>query len=132
LDRWQRPFFRRGESRVDEGFTEIDLPAIPQVFREALEQSVEATGALPELEAAMARLVRRIARREVVPRRAGAQDPQHAVHYGAWIGPRPAAPIRATTRTERWFEHGPLGVGQVHADEYDGDLTDVSRHDRYL
>ena len=23
-------------------------------------------------------------------------------------------------------EHGPLGVGQVHAVEYDGDLTDVS------
>lgn len=43
------------------------------------------------------------------------------------MGPRPAAPVRATARTERRFEHGPLGVGQVHAVEYDGDPTDVSR-----
>src|SRR5262245_16518969 len=41
-------------------------------------------------------------------------------------GPRPAAPIRATARAEGRFEHGPLGVGQVHAVEYDGDPTDVS------
>jgi hypothetical protein len=42
LDRFQRPFFRRGEGRVDEGFTEIDLAAVPQVLGEALEQPVEA------------------------------------------------------------------------------------------
>jgi hypothetical protein len=72
LDRPQRPFFRRGEGRVDEGFTAIDLPAIPQVFGEALEQPVETPCALPELEAAMAGLVGRITRRQVVPRRARA------------------------------------------------------------
>ena len=42
------------------------------------------------------------------------------------IGPRPAAPIRATARAEGRFEHGPLDVGEVHAVEYDGDPTDVS------
>ena len=41
------------------------------------------------------------------------------------IGPRPAARVRATARTKRRFEHGPLGAGQVHAIEYDGDHTDV-------
>jgi hypothetical protein len=35
LDRPQRPFFRRGEGRVDEGFTEIDLAAIAEILREA-------------------------------------------------------------------------------------------------
>ena len=130
LDRPQRPLFRRGEGRVDEGFTQIDLPAVPQVFGEALQQPIEAARALPELEAAMARLVRRIARRQVVPRRAGAQHPQHAVQHGARIGPRPPAPIGATTGAERRFEHGPLGVGQVHAVKYDGDPTDVSGRDR--
>ena len=40
--------------------------------------------------------------------------------------PRPAAPVRATARTDSRFEHGPLGVGQVHAVEYDGDHTAVS------
>jgi hypothetical protein len=39
---------------------------------------------------------------------------------------RRAAPVRATARTDSRFEHGPLGVGQVHAVEYDGDHTAVS------
>jgi hypothetical protein len=38
-----------------------------------------------------------------------------------------AAPIRATARAEGRFEHGQLDVGEVHAVEYDGDPTDVSR-----
>ena len=129
MDRFQGPFFRRGEGRVDEGFTQIDLAAVPEVLGEALQQPIEAARALPELEATMASLVRRIARWQVVPRRARAQDPQDAVHDGPRIGPRAAAPVRATARTERRFEHGPLGVGQVHAVEYDGDPTDVSGRD---
>jgi hypothetical protein len=132
LDRFQGPFFRRGEGRVDEGFTQIDLAAVPEVLGEALQQPIEAARALPELEATMASLVRRIARWQVVPRRARAQDPQDAVHDGPRIGPRPAAPIRATARAEGRFEHGPLDVGEVHAVEYDGDPTDVSgRHRIY-
>jgi len=126
LDRFQGPFFRRGEGRVDEGFTQIDLPAIAEIFGEALQQPIEAAGALPELEATMAGLIWRIPRRQIVPRGAGAQHPQHAVQHGARIGPRPATPVGATARTKRRFEHGPLGVGQVHAVEYDGDPTDVS------
>jgi hypothetical protein len=77
----------------------------------------------------MAGLVRRIARWQLVPRRARAQDPQDPVHDGPRIGPGPAAPIRATARTERRFEHGPLDVGEVRAVEYDGDPTDVSGRD---
>jgi hypothetical protein len=103
LDRFQGPFFRRGEGRVDEGFTQIDLAAVPEVLGEALQQPIEAARALPELEATMASLVRRIARWQVVPRRARAQDPQDAVHDGPRIGPRPAAPIRATARAEGRF-----------------------------
>jgi hypothetical protein len=37
LDRPQRPFFHRGEGRVDEGFTEIDFAAIAEIFGEALQ-----------------------------------------------------------------------------------------------
>jgi hypothetical protein len=93
LDRFQGPFFRRGEDRVDEGFTQIDLAAVPDVLGEALQQPIEAARALPELEATMASLVRRIARWQVVPRRARAQDPQDAVHDGPRMGhgrPRPS------------------------------------------
>src|SRR4029450_1307191 len=77
--------------RVDEGFTQIDLAAVPEVLGEALQQPIEVARALPELEATMASLVRRIARWQVVPRRARAQDPQDAVHDGPRIGPRPGA-----------------------------------------
>ena len=101
----QSKAFRRGEGRVDEGFTQIDLAAVPEVLGEALQQPIEAARALPELEATMASLVRRIARWQVVPRRARAQDPQDAVHDGPRIGPRPAAPIQATARAEGRFEH---------------------------
>ena len=60
LDRAQRPFFRRREGRVDEGLTEIDFPAIAEIFGEPLQQPIEATAALPLLKAAMTRLIRRI------------------------------------------------------------------------
>jgi hypothetical protein len=126
LDRSQRPLFRRSEGRIDEGFTQIDLTPVPQVFGQALQQTIKPSGSLPQLEAAMTRLVRWIARGQVVPRRAGAQHPQHAVQDRARIHPRASAAIGATAGAEGRFEHGPLGVGQVHAVEYDGDPTDVS------
>ena len=50
LDRLQRPIFRRGEGRVDIGFTQIDLAAVAELFGETVEQAVESAGALPELK----------------------------------------------------------------------------------
>jgi len=127
LDRPQRPFFRRGEGRVDEGLTEIDFAAIAKVFREPLEQPVEAARSLPLLKAAVTGLIRRIAPRQVVPRRAGAQHPEDAIEDGPRIGPWAPAPIGSSARTERRFEHGPLGVSEVHAVEYDGHRNFVHR-----
>jgi hypothetical protein len=75
LDRPQRPFFRRGEGRIDEGFTEVNLPAVAEIFGEALQESIEPAAALPLLKAAMARLVGRIASRQIRPGRPGAQHP---------------------------------------------------------
>ena len=132
LDRLQGPLFRRGEGRVDEGFTQVDSAAVAEVFGQALQESIEAAGPLPELEPPMAGLIGRVAPWEIGPRRARAQDPQHGVEHGARIGPRPAPPIGAATGTKTRFEHGPLGVSEVHATEYDGDLTDVSGRARYL
>jgi hypothetical protein len=128
--RWtdfRAPFFAEAKVASTKASLRSILPRSRRSSGEALQQPIEAARALPELEATMASLVRRIARWQVVPRRARAQDPQDAVHDGPRIGLRPAAPVRATARTERRFEHGPLGVGQVHAVEYDGDPTDVSR-----
>jgi hypothetical protein len=127
LDRLQRPLFRRGEGRVDEGFTQIDFAAVAEILREPLQQSVKTTGALPELKSAMDGLIRRIPARQVRPRRTGAEHPERRVHDVARLRPRPATPIGAAPRTEDRLEHGPLLVGEVHAAEYDGDRNVVHR-----
>jgi len=127
LDRRQRPLFRPGVGGVDEGLSEIDFPAVPQILGEPLEQAIQSAALLPLLKPPVARLVRRIAGRQIGPRRAGAQHPQHAVQHGTCIRPRSPAAIRATTRTKRRFEKRPLGVGEVHTATYDGSRSVVTR-----
>jgi hypothetical protein len=119
LDRLQRPLFRAGVGGVDERFGEINFAAVAEILGEPLQQPVEATGALPLLKASMTGLIGRIAHGQVVPGRAGAQDPEHAVQHRARIGPRASAAIRPCARAKRRFEYGPLGVSQVHAARYD-------------
>lgn len=109
------PLFRPAERGVDKGFGEIDLAAVSQIFCETLQEHFQAPGALPQLEAAMTRLVRRIAARQIVPRRAGAKDPQHAVQHGAWFDPRTPTSVSAPARTKHRFQDGPLLVGEIHA-----------------
>ena len=127
MDRPPRPFFRRGEGRIDERLGEINLSAVAEIFGEALEQPIETATALPLLKAPMAGLIGRIASRQIVPRRAGAQHPEYAVEHGPRIRPRAPPSIGAAPRTERRFEHRPLRVSEVHAVEYDGDRNFVHR-----
>jgi hypothetical protein len=127
LDRLQGPLFRRGEGRVDEGFTQIDPSAVAEVFGQSLEQAVQPPRPLPQLEAPMAGLIRRVATREIRPRGTGPQNPQDRVQDGARIGPRTPAAIGTAARAKGGFEHGPLGVGEVHAVEYDGHRNFVHR-----
>jgi len=119
LDRPQRPLFRAGVGGVDKGLREIDLAAVPQIFGEPLEQPIEAAAPLPLLKPAMAGLIRRIAARQIVPRGAGAQHPEHAVQHGPRIGPRASATIGPHAWPKGRFEYRPLGVGEVHAPRYD-------------
>jgi hypothetical protein len=132
LDRAQRPLFRRRESRVDEGLAQIDLAAIAEIFGEALQQPIESAASLPLLKPAMARLIRRIAPRQVRPRRAGAQHPQHPVQDGARIGPRPAATIRPYAWPKGRRQHGPLLVSEIHAATYDAATRSVTGPTTYL
>ena len=127
MDRLQRPFFRRGEGRVDEGLTQINFAAVAEVFSETLQQPIKAAAALPLLKAPVARLVGRIARREIVPRRAGPQHPEDAVQDRARVAEWPPTTVGTTARMEERFEHRPLSVGEVHAVEYDDELTSISR-----
>ena len=53
------------------------------------------------------------------------------IHSTAFSTPRGSVhgrprPIRPSPRAEEEFEHGPLRISEVHAAEYDGDLTDLS------
>ena len=120
MDRPQRPFFRPGVGGIDKGFGEINFAAVAEVFGQALEYPLEPAAALPLLKAAVAGLIGRIAARQVVPRCAGPQHPEHAIQDGSRVRPGPPAPIGATPGTKRRFEHGPLRVSEVHAVEYDG------------
>ena len=127
MDRPQRPLFRRGEGRVDEGLAEIDLAAVAEIFREALQEPIQSAAALPLLKPAVTGLIRGVAPRQVMPRRAGAQHPADAIEDGPGIRPRAPAAIGPPPRTERRFKHGPLGVSEVHAVEYDGHHNFVHR-----
>ena len=86
-----------------------------------MQYSFEDASPLPSLKAPMTRLIGRIPRRQIVPRRTGAQHPQHAVQHGARVGPRPPTTIGSPSRLKQRFEDGPLRVSQVHAAEYNGD-----------
>jgi len=110
LDRPQRPFFCPGVRGIDEGFGEINFAAVAEILREALQEPVKPAGPLPLLEAPMARLVRRIAGGQIVPRGPRAEHPEHAVHHRPRVGPRPAAFLGTGPRPERRFEDRPLGV----------------------
>jgi len=69
----------------------------------------------PLLEAAMAGLIRRIARRQILPRRAGAQHPQHAIENIPRISPGAASTIRAPPRLgNQRLDKVPLLFGQIH------------------
>ena len=69
----------------------------------------------------MNRLVGRIPIRQILPRRARAQNPQDAVQHSPGIFRRSAPTILAAALPpQEWFNDLPLFVGQVHAAGYDG------------
>ena len=97
-----------------------------EIGGQRLEDTPQRASLDPRLKAAMTGLIRRIALGEILPRRAGTEDPQNAVQHVAGIAPRPPAAIatQAGLRQER-RQDGPLRVRQVHTVEYDGDRNFV-------
>jgi hypothetical protein len=92
-----------------------------QIRRERLEHAPECALLNPALEPAMTGLIRGIAIREVLPRRAGAEDPEDPIEHVPRVAPRPPAPIATETGLrQEWRENRPLRVSEVHAVEYDG------------
>lgn len=69
----------------------------------------------PVLEASMDGLVRAVSVGQILPGRAGAQDPQHPVEDPAAIAPRSAAAVGAyRIFGEDGFDEIPLFIGDVH------------------
>jgi hypothetical protein len=91
------------------------VAALAAVLGQGVEHPVEDPGPDPRLIAAVARLVRRIASGQILPRRPGLEDPEDPVQHIARVAPGAPAPIRPAARLgQERFEHGPLIVGEVH------------------
>jgi len=86
-----------------------------QILRQRVQDLLEHPAAHPLLEAAMTRRWRRIPIGHILPRRAGAQDPQDPIEDLAIVSPGPTSPIGPTTRLgNQRFEHGPLFILEFH------------------
>ena len=102
---------------IDEGFAQVESPALDKVIAERLQNLLKDTVLDPHLEAAEARGVRRIARRHVGPRRASAVDPKNPVEHIARVAPRSAATVFANFGLwQKRLDDGPLLISQVHLD----------------
>lgn len=92
-----------------------------QIAGERLQHLSQGAVVRPLLKSPVTRLIRRIPRRQVLPGRTGAEDPQDAVEDIARIAPWPPAPVAPQPRfREERFENRPLRVSQVHTLRYDG------------
>jgi len=104
-------FFGAGKGAIDERLAEIQPAARVEIGGEGLEDAAERPRADPALKAPMTGLVRGIAIRQVLPGRAGSQDPEDAVQHVARIAPRSPAAIAAESRLrEERRQNGPLLV----------------------
>ena len=101
---------------VDESFCQVQLSTTTQVLGECSKDLLQRAVAHPALKSTMTRLVRRIARRKIFPRRAGAQNPQDAVQNVPRIaeGPPPDTLLDRLFLREKRLQYSPLLFGEVH------------------
>jgi len=74
---------------IDESLCQIQLSSTTQVLGKRSKDFFDGPVANPTLKSTVARLVRRIAARQILPRRASAKNPQHAVQDIARVAVRP-------------------------------------------
>jgi hypothetical protein len=102
---------------IDVRLREIEFAAFFQILGQTPQGSMQRAVLSPGLKATMARLVRRVPRRQVCPRCARSQDPQHTIHDVAWVAPRSPATLGGALeflRRKVRLDGFPLLVGQIH------------------
>jgi hypothetical protein len=101
---------------VDESFRQIQLSATTQVLGKRSKDLLDSTVTDPALKPSVARLVRRIAPRQVRPRRARAKDPEHAIEDISRIAVRTTTPVLVERLFlgEKRLNQSPLLFGEVH------------------
>jgi hypothetical protein len=120
---------------VDESFCQVQLSTTTQVLGECPKDLLQCAVAHPALKSTVTRLVRRIARRKILPRRAGAEDPQNAVQHVSWIaeGPSPDTLLDRLFLREKRLKYSPLLFGEVHIkvrSESDPPVDPLAKSDR--
>jgi hypothetical protein len=120
---------------VDESFSQVQLSATTQVLGKRSKDLFESAVADPTLKPPVAGLVRRVAPRQVRPRRPRAKDPEHAIEDVSRIAVRTATPIlveRLFLREKR-LDQSPLLFGEVHIkvrSEIDPPVDPLPKSDR--
>jgi hypothetical protein len=89
-----------------------------------MQHPLERAVSRPLLEAPVTGLVRRVATRQVLPRRPCAEHPQNPVEHLAPIPARPPATIRSTPRLRNQrLKDLPLRLSQIHPHPDKGDAS---------
>ena len=120
---------------VDESLCQVQLSATTQVLGECSKDLLQRAVAHPTLKPPVTGLVRRIARRKILPRCAGAEDPQDAVKNVPRIAirPPPDALLDRLFLREKRLKYSPLLFGEVHIkvrSEIDPPVDPLHKSDR--
>jgi hypothetical protein len=94
LDQFDRPPFCPREGGIHESLFQPKFTARQQVLAKGPQDTVQHARALPLLKAAMRALIWPVSRRKILPRRSGAQNPQHTVQHAACIAPASTTTVR--------------------------------------
>jgi hypothetical protein len=89
------PPFCYDQGAVDEAVAEVECPRRPQVFGQRFEAAPQRAVMYPAFETAVAGLIRRGARGQLLPVRAAAEHPEDAVEPLVRLTPRAVPPIGA-------------------------------------
>jgi hypothetical protein len=120
---------------VDESFSQVQLSSATQVLGKRSKDLLDRAVAHPALKPTMARLIWRVATRNVLPRRASAKHPKHAVEDITRIAVRPTTNTLADRLflREKRLDQRPLLFGEVHIkvrSEFDPPVDPSPKSDR--